>query len=230
MIKLSNINKTFKDRQVINDISFEIKPGNIVALIGVNGAGKSTLVRLISTLYKQDTGKIIVDGIDSLKYPVAVRRKIGVLLGGDVALYNLLTARENILYFAELQGVSSKEANARLKELTEMFQMQDYIDRRVDKFSRGMKQKVAFARALIHSPKILLLDEPSTGLDIESIQTIRSFIRACKQEGKTILLSTHNVSEMELCDEYIFLKNGRISSRGKKDGIKNENDLKKLFE
>lgn len=229
MIELKNVKKKFRNKVVLDDISFNVSTGKIMALIGANGAGKSTIIRLISTIYAQDEGEIIVDGLNTKKNPNEVRRKIGVLLGGDVFLYNSLSARENILYFANLQGVPSKEANIKLEQLVKMLSMEQYLDERVDKFSRGMKQKVAIVRTLIHSPQILLLDEPSTGLDIDSLAIIHSFILECRNQGKTILLSTHNVNEMALCDNYIFLKNGRIASRGNKQDFQEEDALKGLF-
>lgn len=229
MIKLSNVNKKFKDKSVLNNLSFNVESGKIMALLGANGAGKSSIIRLISTIYRPDTGEIHVGGLDTLKYPDEVRRKIGVLLGGDVSLYNSLTARENILYFANLQGMNRKAANLELEFLAKNLRMETYLDERVEKFSRGMKQKVAITRALIHSPEILLLDEPSTGLDINSIATVRSLIHTYKKMGRTILLSTHNISEMELCDAYIFLKNGKIKSTGSIGEIQKEDELRSLF-
>ena len=229
MIELNNINKSFNKKPILNDISFKVETGTATALIGANGAGKSTIIRLISTIYVQDTGNIRINGIDTLIQPAEIRKRVGVLFGGDVYLYNLLTARENIMYFAMLQGVGKNTANARINQLVNLFHMEDYIDRKVEKFSRGMKQKVAFTRALIHKPDILLLDEPSTGLDIEAIASVRSFIKNCKEKGTTILLSTHNISEMMLCDNFIFLKNGSIVANGKIDKIKDEEHLQEFF-
>lgn len=194
MIELNKVSKIFNGKKIINDVSFEVNTGNVTALIGANGAGKSSIIRLISTIYRQDMGDIRIDGVSTLDEPEKIRKKMGVLFGGDVYLYDLLTATENIMYFAMLQGVEKGVAQKRIDQLVEVFHMEDYIDRKVEKFSRGMKQKVAFTRALIHDPCILLLDEPSTGLDIEAIATVRSFIRNCKEKGITVLLSTHNIN------------------------------------
>lgn len=174
-------------------------------------------------------GDIRIDGVSTLDEPEKIRKKMGVLFGGDVYLYDLLTATENIMYFAMLQGVEKGVAQKRIDQLVEVFHMEDYIDRKVEKFSRGMKQKVAFTRALIHDPCILLLDEPSTGLDIEAIATVRSFIRNCKEKGITVLLSTHNINEMELCDNFVFLKNGSVTVSGKIEEIRKERELQGLF-
>ena len=221
MIELNKVSKIFNGKKIINDVSFEV--------IGANGAGKSSIIRLISTIYRQDMGDIRIDGVSTLDEPEKIRKKMGVLFGGDVYLYDLLTATENIMYFAMLQGVEKGVAQKRIDQLVEVFHMEDYIDRKVEKFSRGMKQKVAFTRALIHDPCILLLDEPSTGLDIEAIATVRSFIRNCKEKGITVLLSTHNINEMELCDNFVFLKNGSVTVSGKIEEIRKERELQGLF-
>ena len=229
MIELNKVSKIFNGKKIINDVSFEVNTGNVTALIGANGAGKSSIIRLISTIYRQDLGDIRIDGVSTLDEPEKIRKKMGVLFGGDVYLYDLLTATENIMYFAMLQGVEKGVAQKRIDQLVEVFHMEDYIDRKVEKFSRGMKQKVAFTRALIHDPCILLLDEPSTGLDIEAIATVRSFIRNCKEKGITVLLSTHNINEMELCDNFVFLKNGSVTVSGKIEEIRKERELQGLF-
>ena len=229
MIELNKVSKIFNGKKIINDVSFEVNTGNVTALIGANGAGKSSIIRLISTIYRQDMGDIRIDGVSTLDEPEKIRKKMGVLFGGDVYLYDLLTATENIMYFAMLQGVEKGVAQKRIDQLVEVFHMEDYIDRKVEKFSRGMKQKVAFTRALIHDPCILLLDEPSTGLDIEAIATVRSFIRNCKEKGITVLLSTHNINEMELCDNFVFLKNESVTVSGKIEEIRKERELQGLF-
>lgn len=217
MIKVDNLTKQFGKKIAVNNISFCAESGIITGLIGSNGSGKSTTMRMIATLLKQNKGTILINNIDTIKQPHKTRDKIGILLGGDVSLYDRLTARENILYFADLQNVERKIAEQRLNELVELLDMRDYIDRRVGGFSRGMRQKIAFARSIIHSPDILLLDEPSTGLDINSIKDVQNFILYCKSQGKTILLSTHNAHEMErLCDNLVFIEEGRIVAQGEK--------------
>ena len=223
MIEIHNLTKKFGKKIALNDISFCANSGIITGLIGSNGSGKSTTMRMIATLLRQDNGFISIDGIDTIKYPQKAREKIGVLLGGDVSLYERLTAKENILYFADLQNVERTVAEQRLNELVELLCMNDYIDRRVGGFSRGMRQKVAFARSIIHSPDVLLLDEPSTGLDINSIKDVQNFILYCKSQGKTILLSTHNAHEMErLCDNLVFIEEGKIVAQGEKNFLLQE--------
>lgn len=223
MIVTNNITKHFGNKIAVNDVSFCAHSGMITGLIGSNGSGKSTTMRMIATLMKQDRGTIMIDDIDTAKQPHKTREKIGILLGGDISLYERLTAKENILYFADLQGVDRKIAGKRLDELSEILDMNEYLNRRVGGFSRGMRQKVAFARSIMHSPDVLLLDEPSTGLDINSIKDVQNFILFCKSQGKTILLSTHNAHEMErLCDNLVFIENGKIVAQGEKNQLLRE--------
>ena len=220
MITIKNITKTFGKKVAIDDLSFCAEPGVITGLIGGNGSGKSTTMRMIATLLKQDSGTIEINGIDTIKNPTLARKQIGILLGGDVSLYDKLTARENILYFADLQGMNKENSEKSLEELSTLLGMNDFLDRQVAGFSRGMRQKVAFARSIIHDPDILLLDEPSTGLDINSIKDVQDFILFCKERKKTIILSTHNAHEMEtLCDNIVFIEEGKIIAEGKKDDL-----------
>ena len=233
MITVNNVSKQFGKKTAVDHISFCADTGVITGLIGSNGSGKSTTMRMIATLLRQTGGTILIDGIDAVKQPHKAREKIGILLGGDVSLYDRLTAKENILYFARLQGVDTRMADERLAELSELLGMRAYIDRPVAGFSRGMRQKVAFARSIIHSPDVLLLDEPSTGLDINSIKDVQNFILYCKSQGKTILLSTHNAHEMErLCDNLVFIEDGKIVAQGEKGQLLQESgctDVADLF-
>ena len=227
MITIKNITKTFGKKIAVDDLSFCAEPGKITGLIGGNGSGKSTTMRMIATLLKQDSGTIEINGIDTIKDPISARKQIGILLGGDISLYDRLTARENILYFANIQNVSPTDAEMRLNELSKLLDMEDFLDRRVLGFSRGMRQKVAFARSIIHDPDILLLDEPSTGLDINSIKDVQDFILFCKERQKTIILSTHNAHEMEtLCDNIVFIDKGKIIAEGNKEELLKKNNCK----
>ena len=220
MINLSNVCKSFGNTQVIKSISFTAQSGQITGFIGANGSGKTTTMRLISTILKPDSGSIVVDGADVIRDPNAARKKMGVLFGGDVALYNRLTAWENILYFAKLQGMSEDEAAERIKVLSNLLDMERYLFRRVQGFSRGMRQKVAFAKSIVHDPSTILLDEPSTGLDIYSIRDVQDFILTCKEQGKTVLVSTHNMHEIErLCDNLVIIADGQIIRNGSKQAI-----------
>ena len=220
MISVSNVNKSFGRSHVIRDVSFEAAEGRITGFLGANGSGKTTTMRLISTILRPDSGSICVDGADVVRSPDAARRNLGVLFGGDVALYNRLTAWENILYFAKLQGMSDAQAEQRIRILSNLLDMDRYLFKRVAGFSRGMRQKVSFAKAIVHDPSTILLDEPSTGLDIYSIRDVQDFILTCKAQGKTVLVSTHNMHEIErLCDDIVIIADGRIVRNGRKEDI-----------
>lgn len=213
MIEINNVTKSFSSSNgnVVENICIQAQPGHIIGLLGANGAGKTTLMRLTSGLLYPDSGNISICGIDVHAETYNARKHLGVMLGGDVSLYNRLTAYENIMYFSELQGVNRQLAQKRISELCGILCMEKFLHRPVTDLSRGMRQKVAFCRTVIHDPDVILLDEPSTGLDIYSIRDVGNFIRQCKNQEKTILLSTHNIHEIEsLCDEIIILKNGKV--------------------
>lgn len=239
MIKVTNLTKSFTTiklfkkqiKEVLNDLSFNISDNDVVGLIGQNGCGKTTLIRLISTLYKPTSGTILVNDFDTVKNDLEVRKQIGVLLGSDTSLYNGLTAYENIKYFARLNGVSEEISDKRIKEYSSFFNMDSYINQVVDNFSRGMIQKCSFIRAIIHDPKILILDEPSTGLDVLGIEQVKAFIKFNKEEKKTIIISSHNLDEVSsLCNKVLALKDGKISYYGNLDDSLKENDYLKLKE
>lgn len=213
MIQVDSVSKSFHamNRKAIQNVSFMAKPGCITGLLGANGSGKTTLMRLISGVLTPDSGKISICGADIHRNPSIAKQHLGVLLGGDISLYNRLTAYENIMYFAKLQGVDTVIAEQRIRELTHILDMGNFLNRRVAGFSRGMRQKIAFCRTVVHNPDVILLDEPSTGLDIYSIRDVEKFILHYKSLGKTILLSTHNAHEIEtLCDNLIILRDGQI--------------------
>lgn len=233
MLQVKNLTKTFKKNTVVNDITFTVNPGEIVGLLGENGAGKTTTLRMISTMLKITSGEAIVNNYSASIDPTKVRKEIGILFGGDVGLYDRLTARENIRYFANLYGIDNKEADKRIDELSKRFQMDEYINKRVSKFSRGMKQKVSIARSIVHSPSVMLFDEPSTGLDVTAARTIQDFILSCKEEGKTILFSSHSMTEVEkLCDRVVIINKGKLIENCSIDDLKtkyNNDNLEDVF-
>lgn len=211
MIEVLDLCKTFKKTEVVSHLNFSVKKGEVVGLLGENGAGKTTTLRMIATMLKPTSGTCNVNGFDITKSPEEVRSEIGILFGGEVGLYDRLTARENIRYFAQLNGLSKSEADKNIEKLSEALDMTEYIDKKVGKFSRGMKQKVAIARSIAHNPSVMLFDEPTIGLDVTSSRVIQKFILKCKEENKTIIFSSHSMEEVEkLCDRVVIINKGKI--------------------
>ncbi|UOY91635.1 ATP-binding cassette domain-containing protein [Ectobacillus sp. JY-23] len=219
MIEVQRVSRSFQDKKVtiqaIHELSFTIQKGAVIGLLGENGAGKTTLLRIISTLLEPTTGHIFINGIDIGKEPMKVKRTIGVLFGSETGLYDRLTARENLAYFAKLYGLGKHETKNRIEYLASRFGMKDYLDRKVGGFSKGMRQKVTIARTLIHDPDVILLDEPTTGLDITSANMFRELIHQLKREGKTIIFSSHIMEEVkQLCESIIMIHKGQLVYEG----------------
>ncbi len=209
MLEVINLSKTFKDLKAVDHVSFKVNDGEIVGLLGENGAGKTTTLRMIATMLKPTSGTAIINGKDIIKDQEAARGEIGILFGGEVGLYDRLTGRENIVFFGELNGMSKSEANKNVDILSKEFEMEEYIDKRCGKFSKGMKQKISIARSLVHSPRLMLLDEPTSGLDVSATNIVQDFIFKCKSEGKAIVFSSHTMSEVEkLCDRVVIIHKG----------------------
>lgn len=233
MIEIKNLVKTIDKKDIIKNISLEIKEGEIFGLLGENGAGKTTTLRLIATMLKPSSGSIKVCGYDTVKEDKKVRENIGILFGGETGLYDRLTARENIEYYGMLYDMPKDTLNKAVEKFIKDFDMSEYIDRRVANFSKGMKQKTAFARATIHSPKIMLLDEPTSGLDVTAAEQVHKFIYESKKEGKTVIFSSHTMSEVEkLCDRVAIIHKGELilvdSIQNLKEKYKGE-DLEEIF-
>lgn len=233
MLEIKGVSKKFKQTKVVDNLSFNVHEGEIVGLLGENGAGKTTTLRMISTMLKPSEGSIEVNGYDVVRNPSKVRREIGILFGGEVGIYDRLSARENMEYFGKLYGMNQDEINKRIDELTEDLEMGEYMDRKAGKFSRGMKQKVSIARTIIHSPNVMLFDEPSTGLDVSAARVIHEFILKCKKESKVILLSSHSMTEVEkLCDRVVIIHKGKLIEEGTIEYLKtkyNNDDLEEVF-
>lgn len=232
MLEIKELSKQFKKVKAVDSISFSVQEGEIVGLLGENGAGKTTTLRMIATMLKPTGGSASINGFDLVKEPSAVRSQIGILFGGEVGLYDRLTARENIRYFADLNGMESKKAEESIEKLKNMLSMHEYIDRRVGSFSRGMKQKVAIARSIVHNPKVMLFDEPTMGLDVSSAKIVQDFILNCRDNNKGIIFSSHSMQEVEkLCHRIIILHKGRIVEYGTINGLKTKykDDLENVF-
>ncbi len=204
----------------MRDVSFEARPGEVFGLLGENGAGKTTTLRLLSTILTPTSGTAKIMGHDIVREPEAVRRVIGVV-ATDTGLYDRLTPREILRYFGQLNDVDRATIDRRSQELFRRLEMEEYADRRAGQLSRGTKQKVHIARAMISDPPVLLLDEPTGGLDVTSSRAVDDFILQAKQEGKTVLFSSHIMSEVErVCDRVAIIQQGSIIVEGTLDELK----------
>ncbi len=214
MIKVTSLTKSYGMVSAVSDVSFEAASGKVTALLGPNGAGKSTILRILSTIITPDTGSATIEGFDVATNATDVRRKIGVL-PHNTGIYDRLTAIENIRYFGNLQQVERTELNNRIDELIHLLDMNEFCNRRVSGFSQGQKMKVALARALIHDPQYILLDEPTNGLDVMTTRALRKVIHNIKDAGKCILFSSHVMQEVEsLCDHLVILGHGQHKFSG----------------
>ncbi len=237
MIEARNLTKTFRDKKrgeirAVDDVSFQVEPGRIYGLLGANGAGKTTTLRLLATLLKPTGGSASVAGHDVVAAPEKVRAHVG-FLAASTALYGRLTAREMIAYFGQLNGLSRAAIQARTAQLATELEMHDFLDRRCDKFSTGMKQKTSIARTLVHDPAVMIFDEPTLGLDVMAARTIVQFVRDCRGRGKTVIYSTHIMSEVEkLCDVIGIIHGGRLLAEGTLAELRvrySEQDLEEIF-
>ena len=217
MIIVEGLQKAFgkaREVQAVRDVTFDAPDGQITGLLGPNGAGKTTLLRMLATLVVPDAGRASVGGLDVVADRYAVRRRIGVLSDAR-GLYPRLTARENVRYFGELHGLKGASLDARIDALLATLGLTPLADRRTAGFSQGEKMKVAIGRALVHDPDTILLDEPTNGLDIMSVRTLRDELRALRAQGKCLLFSSHVMQEVAaLCDRIVVLAHGRVVASG----------------
>lgn len=228
MISVQNLNKTFtltkQQRKELNtdqriatavqDLSFSCQPGRVFSLLGPNGAGKTTTLRMIATLIAPTSGQIHINGIDALSQPQEARKHIGFLTG-STGLYARLTPIEVIDYYADLYGVEKVAREQRKEELFSLLHMQDFLHKRIGKLSTGMKQKVSICRTMIHDPSVVIFDEPTSGLDVITAENIIKLIRSCKDQGKTVIFSSHIMSEVDLlCDDLAIIHQGTLKYNG----------------
>jgi sodium transport system ATP-binding protein len=232
MIQVEQIRKSFGVVQAVREVSFTAADGRITALLGPNGAGKSTTLRILATVLRADVGSARIDGHDVTADAMAVRRRIGVLPHA-AGLYARLTARENIAYFGALHGLGRAALKARIDELIERLDMQTFADRRVAGFSQGQRIKVALARALVHDPSNVLLDEPTNGLDVMATRALREIILGLRNEGRCVILSSHVMQEIgTLCDDVVIIGAGQALFRGTQQALRDatgETDLEEAF-
>lgn len=224
MLKLSNLRKVFLDRksneiEAVKGLCLNVEAGQIIGLLGMNGAGKSTTLRMLSTVINPTSGEALLGGVNMHENPMDVRRSIG-FLSGSTGLYKRLTARETISWFAELNGMGKSDIKQRIKELVELLNMTEFIDRKCEKLSTGQKQKVNIGRTIIHNPSLLIMDEATTGLDVVAKQSIIDFIKHMKNDNRVILFSTHHMDEVhELCDSIAILNRGELICTGSVDEV-----------
>jgi len=214
MITVSNLHKSFGKIKAVCGISFKVHDGEITGLLGPNGAGKTTTLRMLYSLLPPDEGEIRIDGMDPTRDAMAIKRTLGVVPDSR-GLYTRLTARENIRYFGQLHEMPEQKIQSRIEDLVQTLDMGDFIDRRTEGFSQGQRVKVAIARAMIHEPQTVLMDEPSNGLDVMSTRALRKYILALKENGHSVVLSTHIMQEVAaLCDRIIIIARGKIAADG----------------
>jgi len=237
MIESRSLSKSFKDKKrgeirAVDKVSFLCKPGQIYGLLGANGAGKTTTLRMLATILEPSDGTALVCGHDVIEDPQKVRANVG-FLSAATALYPRLSSQEMVEYFGRLNGLDESTLSKRIDDIFGRLDMNSFRDRRCDKLSTGMKQKTSIARTLIHDPQVMIFDEPTLGLDIMTARTIIEFIRECRHRGKTVIFSTHVMSEVEkLCDTIGIIQSGKLLAEGSLSELRDqykENDLEEIF-
>lgn len=237
MIEARSLCKRFQDKKrgqirAVDNVSFRCEPGRIYGLLGANGAGKTTTLRILATILEPSDGTALICGYDVIEQPEKVRANVG-FLSTATALYPRLTAQELVEYFGRLNGLDEATLKKRVDEIFDRLDMNSFRERRCDKLSTGMKQKTSIARTLVHNPPVMIFDEPTLGLDIMTARTITSFIRECRDNGKTVIFSTHIMSEVEkLCDTIGIIHDGKLLTEGTLEQLRQqygESDLEEIF-
>ena len=237
MIEARGLSKRFHDKKrgeicAVDNVSFTCQPGKIYGLLGANGAGKTTTLRMLATILEPTDGTALVCGYDVVERPEKVRANVG-FLSTATALYRRLTAQEFVEYFGRLNGLDEATLKKRVDDIFNRLDMNGFRDRRCDKLSTGMMQKTSIARTLVHDPPVMIFDEPTNGLDIMTARTITAFIRECRDSGKTVIFSTHIMSEVEkLCDLIGIIHDGKLLTEGALAQLRDkyaEYDLEEIF-
>lgn len=214
MIRVNGLEKSFGARTVVRGVTFHVERGEVFGLLGPNGAGKTTTLRMLSTTMRPTRGTALIAGYDVVTQPELVRANLGVL-PTDPGLYGRLTAAENLRYYGRLAGLPAEKLERRIDELLGWLGLAEYKNERTEHFSKGMKQKVALARAVLHEPQVLILDEPTAGLDVLAARSIIDFIRRSKEAGRSVLFSSHYLLEADrVCDRVAIIVNGAICAMG----------------
>ena len=219
-VEAISLTKAFGDLFAVKELSFTVEEGSVFGLLGPNGAGKTTTLRMIYGVLKPTSGTARVMGIDVREYPIEAKRRMGVL-PEDTGVYPRLTAEENLVYFGKLRGMDEERLRKRVDELLEVLNLTEKRFVIADKLSRGQRQKLAFARAILDEPPVLLLDEPTLGVDVMSAREIRKMIEEYARSGRTVILSTHNMWEVErLCDRIAIISEGTLRYEGSKEDLR----------
>ncbi len=235
MIEARGLCKRFKDKKrgeirAVDNVSFTCKSGQIYGLLGANGAGKTTTLRLLATILEPTDGTAVICGHDVVEAPEKVRANVG-FLSTATALYPRLSSQELVEYFGRLNGLDEATLKKRVDDIFNRLDMNSFRDRRCDKLSTGMKQKTSIARTLVHDPPVMIFDEPTLGLDIMTSRTVTAFIRECRDHGKTVIFSTHVMSEVEkLCDVIGIIQSGKLLAEGTLAQLRDEHHEQDLEE
>ena len=220
MIEAHELSKHFGQVNAVSDVSLRAADGRITGLLGPNGAGKSTTLRILYTVLKPDSGDALIDGVSATRNALEARRRMGVLPHG-AGIYPNLTARENILYFGSLHGMPGPERKTRAAELIRLLEMEEFADRIAKGFSQGQRVKTALARAIVHRPRNILLDEPTNGLDVMAVRNLRRLLMRLRDEGHCLLFSSHVMQEVgALCDEVVVIAHGKGVASGTLEEIR----------
>ncbi|MBJ6981921.1 MULTISPECIES: ATP-binding cassette domain-containing protein [unclassified Luteimonas] len=236
MIEVHDLHKSFPSKtgpvHAVRGVSFTARDGEITGLLGPNGAGKTTTLRMLYTLMTPERGEVRIDGLDTRRDAAAVRRRLGVLPDAR-GVYKRLTARENIAYFGRLHGLDDATIAARTAAMAETLGMVDFLDRRTEGFSQGQRTKTAIARALVHDPRNVILDEPTNGLDVMTTRGLRAFLQQLRGEGRCVIFSSHIMQEVAaLCDRIVIIANGEVRAHGTPDELRaqaGEDNLEDAF-
>ena len=237
MIDARSLSKRFQDKKrgeirAVDNVSFTCQPGKIYGLLGANGAGKTTTLRMLATILEPTDGTALINGFDVVEHPEKVRANVG-FLSTATALYPRLNAQEMVEYFGRLNGLDEPTLKKRIDDIFQRLNMNDFRDRRCDKLSTGQKQKTSIARTLVHDPPVMIFDEPTTGLDVMTARTIIGFIADCRDRGKTVIFSTHIMSEVErLCDHIGIIHGGKLLEEGTLSELRakhNEHNLEEII-
>jgi sodium transport system ATP-binding protein len=220
VIAIRGVRKHFGHVEAVRDVTFTAAHGTVTGLLGPNGAGKTTTLRMLSGLMRPDSGGIEVDGVDVVADPVGAQRHMG-LLPDSRGLYPRLTPREHIRYFGDLHGLDTADVRQRTADLLARLGLTSIADRRVAGFSQGERTKVALARALVHRPRNVILDEPTNGLDVMSTRAMRELIRGLRQDGCCVVFSSHIMQEVSaLCDRIVVIAQGTVVAEGTPDDLR----------